>query len=185
MNNHPNHPLRILKVLDTHLTSDTRLILYGRAALALGFPDPYPAFFATFDVDAILPEVEMRAIEGDTQFWDALEKTNKELEMEGLYMTHLFSDQQVILSEDWLLKIEPLKIQNLRNLSLFRPSTPDLILTKMMRVDPQDREDVKFLLNQLSMPRESLPEIIEGAQVPAIQEIQDAFKTNWQWLQDQ
>lgn len=180
-----NHPLRILKVLDRHLTCDTRLILYDRAALALGFSEPHPAFFATFDVDAILPEVEMSSIEGDTQFWQALEKTNKELEMEGLYMTHLFSDQQVILSEDWLSKIEPLKIQNLRNLSLFRPSIADLILTKMMRVDPQDREDIKFLLNQLSMPLALLSEILEGARVPPIPEIQDAFKTNWKWLQAQ
>ena len=64
-----NHPEQILRTLDSHLVQPTRLILYGRAALALGYPDPPLAFHATMDVDAILPEMEMSSIESDNSFW--------------------------------------------------------------------------------------------------------------------
>ena len=33
-----NNPLRILKTLDRHLTAPAELTLFGRAALALGYP---------------------------------------------------------------------------------------------------------------------------------------------------
>jgi hypothetical protein len=141
-----NHPEHILRTLDRHLVKPTRLILYGRAALALGFKGPHPQFHATMDVDAILPEVEMASIEADDSFWDAIETTNEQLESTGLYLTHLFTDSQVILSPDWLKSIVPISLENLRFLRLFRPSTSDLILTKMMRIDPQDRSDIEFLI---------------------------------------
>ena len=72
-----NHPEHILRTLDSHLLKPTRLILYGRAALALGFPNAQPQFHATMDVGAILPEVEMSFIEADESFWNAIEKTNE------------------------------------------------------------------------------------------------------------
>ena len=97
-----NQPEQIVRTLDRHLTQPVRLILYGRAALALGYPASLPAFHATMDVDAILPEVEMAAIEADDSFWEAIEKTNDELEASGLYLTLLFTDSQVILRPDWL-----------------------------------------------------------------------------------
>jgi hypothetical protein len=100
-----NNPQRILTVLDRHLERPTRVILYGRAALVLGFPGVAPELGATMDVDAILPSVQMAAIESDGQFWRALDLANRELEPDGLYMTHLFSDEQVILSPDWLQQI--------------------------------------------------------------------------------
>jgi hypothetical protein len=90
-----NNPEVILRTLDRHLSEPARLILYGRAALALGFDDTPPHFGSTKDVDAILPEVEMSAIEEDDSFWNAIEETNKELESTGFYLTHLFSDSQV------------------------------------------------------------------------------------------
>ena len=68
-----NHPELILRTLDRHLVEPARLILYGRAALALGFSNPRHEFRATMDVDAILPEVEMNAIEADDSFWNAIQ----------------------------------------------------------------------------------------------------------------
>ena len=67
-----NHPEKILRILDDHLVRPTRLILYGRAALALGFENAPPSFHSTLDVDAILPEIEMSQIEADDQFWTAI-----------------------------------------------------------------------------------------------------------------
>lgn len=177
-----NHPEIILRTLDRHLTSPVRLILYGRAALALGFPSPDPEFEATLDVDAILPLVEMELIESDDQFWTALEKTNLELEPKGLYITHLFGEDQVILSRDWLDSLVPVELPGLLYLTLFRPSTTDLILTKMMRIDTQDRADIQFLLAQGAPSLESILASPESTQLPDISEIINAFEANKKWL---
>jgi len=176
------NPERILRCLDSHLNRPTRLILYGRAALALGFPDPPAAFGTTLDVDAILPDVEMSAIEADDQFWLALEATNADLDADGLYLTHLFTDAQVILTHDWLTKIQPIVLGGLGHLQLFRPSTVDLILTKMMRVDPQDREDIGFLLGHTRIDEQRLDSLVNRASVPEIPEIREAFEQNLLWL---
>lgn len=177
-----NQPEHILRILDRHLRQPTRLILYGRAALALGFPQPLADFFATLDVDAILPEVEMRAIEEDDGFWEAIERTNHELDSSGLYITHLFSDSQVILRHDWLNSIVPVLLPNLRFLSLFRPSAEDLILTKMMRVDPQDRQDIQYLLKCSSISPSDMEICLSKAKVPAVPEIEAAFLANSDWI---
>lgn len=177
-----NQPEQILRTLDLHLTRPTRLILYGRAALALGFPCPRPSFFATMDVDAILPEVEMAAIDADTSFWEAIEATNAALRPSGLYLTHLFAESQVILRPVWLEQIVPIQLDELRFLRLFRPSAEDLILTKMMRVDPQDREDIKFLLQHADLDSKAMESLLQSARIPDIPEIHEAYQENRAWL---
>lgn len=178
-----NHPETILRTLDQHLIGPTRLILYGRAALALGFPDSPAEFAATLDVDAILPRVELSAIEKDDHFWAALEKTNAELEPAGLYITHLFVDDQLILTPDWTQRLIPIELTKFKHLHLFRPDVGDLILTKMMRVDPQDRQDIRFLIEQMSIP--DLDSYLTRATLPDIPEIQHAFDENQQWLAEE
>lgn len=177
------NPERILRCLDSHLTSATRLILYGRAALALGFPNPRSEFAATMDVDAILPEVELAVVEKDDQFWNALDATNEELQDSGLYLTHLFADSQVILSDDWLSNIVPISSPEFEFLNLYRPATQDLLLTKMMRIDPQDRSDMEFLLENGNLSTSAqLDALFRRAKIPPISEIQDAFDANADWL---
>lgn len=176
-----NHPETIIRTLDRHLTRQTRLILYGRAALALGFPEN-GLFSQTLDVDAILPAVEMHAIEQDEQFWRALEACNAELEPGGLFMTHLFADDQLILTPGWLDHISRLPLDGLCHLQLFRPSEGDFVLTKMMRIDPQDRADIEFLLAKMSDKQSLLSFYIPCARVPPIPEIQSAFEANREWL---
>lgn len=177
-----NQPEQIVRTLDRHLTQPVRLILYGRAALALGYPASLPAFHATMDVDAILPEIEMAAIEADDSFWEAIEKTNDELEASGLYLTHLFTDSQVILRPDWLDHVVAIPLDGLRHLALARPATVDLILTKMMRVDPQDRDDLGFLLSRSGLDSDGIRDLAGQARVPDIPEIREAFEVNLQWL---
>lgn len=176
------NPERILITLDNHLGRPTRLILYGRSAIVLGFPDASPSLGTTLDVDAILPEVEMSSIEADDQFWTAIEATNQQLEPDGLYLTHLFSDSQVILGSGWLERIVPIQLGALGKLQPFRPSVEDLILTKMMRIDPQDREDVNFLLEHTLLDAEGFLEFAGNAVIPPIPEIQEAFVANLAWL---
>lgn len=177
-----SHPETILRTLDGFLTSPASLILYGRAALALGFPSPKPEFEATLDVDAILPLSHMDSIEADYQFWDALEQTNQKLEPQGLYITHLFVENQVILFKNWLDHLVPIHCLNLNFLSLYRPSTEDLILTKMMRVDPQDRADIEFLLARAEPRFQQRLATTDTIHLPDIPEIISAFEENKKWV---
>ncbi len=173
-----SNPHVILSTLDEYLERATRVILYGRAALAIGFSGADASLASTMDVDAILPSVEMAAIEADLQFWQALERCNRELEPRGLYMTHLFPDDQVILTPDWLDRIVPLPTGPWRHLRLYRPSTVDLILTKMMREDPQDLADIGWLVRQESLSAAKVQASWAVARVPPIEEIRAAFLAN-------
>jgi hypothetical protein len=50
-----NNPLEILRTLDRRLSKQTELTLFGRSALALGYPNPPQDYGATHDVDGIIP----------------------------------------------------------------------------------------------------------------------------------
>lgn len=177
-----SNPLRILQTLDRHLRSSFSMYVYGRSALALGYPEAPAAFHATVDVDAILPAKDLQALERNEDFWQAQQKTNEELGDSGLYFTHLFEDRQVILTPDWLDRVVTLAGFGLAKLRLFRLSTEDLVLTKMMRVDPEDREDIRFLTGQADCRTDALRASLERAIIPPVAEIRDAFEKNRAWL---
>lgn len=64
-------------------------------------------------------------------------------------MTHLFQEEQIILSPDWSDKTILLEL-GLNHIQVSRPSTLDLILTKMMRGDKYDLEEIGFPPAKLS-----------------------------------
>jgi len=179
-----NNPLRILQTLDRHLRSSFDLYIYGRSALALGFLQSPARFHATMDVDALLPAKDIQALEQNEDFWQAQQKTNEELGDSGLYFTHLFEDRQVILTPDWLDRAVALPGFGMDKLRLFRPSTVDLILTKMMRIDPEDREDIRFLTEQTDYRPDELRNAFDRAVVPPVMEIKEAFEKNRGWLKE-
>ena len=139
-----NNPLKILRTLDSHLTKPAELSIFGRAALALGFPNSPPEFEATHDVDAITP---IDHGEPNEDFWLAQQATNVELESQQLYITHLFGETDVILRPSWKENRMLLDLA-LQRLRVYRPAAIDLILTKMARGDSEDLRDVQFLLRQ-------------------------------------
>ena len=67
---------RILSVLDSLLTQEASLIIYGRAAIALGFENPPPATLRSLDVDALLSTSYETAFADTPEFWTAQEKLN-------------------------------------------------------------------------------------------------------------
>lgn len=170
-----NNPLRILQTLDRHLTRATEITLFGRAALALGYEDSPPEFAASQDVDAILPLAWLGAEDQNIDFWEAQAKTNAELQPEGLYITHLFREEQVILTPDWLDHRVRIPLE-LRNVVVFRPSTLDLILTKMARGDENDMADIRFLLSHEQLTLERLKEAFARARLPDMPEIRGLFQ---------
>lgn len=169
-----NNPLHILQTLDRHLTKPAEITIFGRAALALGFPNSPAASAATHDVDAILPLAWLAAEDENMDFWQAQQKTNTELEPTGLYITHLFRELEIILMPDWLTRRVRVPL-NLKNLIIFRPSAIDLILTKMARGDENDFADIKFLLQQEAISTDQLRASFTRARVPNVPEIRQLF----------
>jgi hypothetical protein len=55
----------------------------------------------------------------------------------------------------------------------------------MMRVDPQDREDIDFLLRQPDLDRKRLKTAVDCAVIPPVPEIEAAFQRNKEWLSKQ
>lgn len=180
-----SNPLRVLETLDAFLHAPFQLNIYERSALALGYPDAPARYHATMDVDAILPAKDVHAIEHNEDFWTAQERVNEKLGEIGLYFTHLFEDRQVILTPNWIDNIAPISGFGFRHLQLWRPSTPDLILTKMMRVDPEDQEDIEFLLRQRDVAPAAVRDALDRAIVPDVAEIAEAYALNRAWLLEQ
>ena len=170
-----NNPLHILQTLDRHLTQPAEITIFGRAALALGFPNSPATFATTQDVDAILPLSWLEAEDQNQDFWQAQQKTNAELEPSGLYITHLFRELEIILTPDWLTRRVRVPLE-LPKLTVFRPATLDLILTKMARGDENDLTDIRFLLQQESLSAEQLRTAFAQTRVPDVPEIRELFR---------
>ena len=175
------NPIKILKALDSHLTEPIELVVYGKSAIYLLFPED-EKIGVTNDLDLIIPEVKISFFDKRLDFWDAVEKTNKELEYLGLYLSHIFDEHQILLHPDWFkskIEIDSISFKNLR---VFTPNPLDLIITKMMRVDPQDRSDIRFIFEKACIQEKHLLQRIEGAICPDVAEIKDAFAQNVNWL---
>jgi hypothetical protein len=169
-----SNPLRILTALDKHLTLPAEITLFGRAALALGYSQTPSHFHNTQDVDGILPLAWLQPPNQHEDFWQAVHRTNAELETDGLYLTHLFGELDVILQPDWIDRRLRLDVR-LEKLVVFRPATIDLILTKMARADDDDLQDIRFLLQQDALNRQQLTTAFARARVPDVPEIQELF----------
>ena len=170
-----NNPLHILQTLDRHLTQPAEITIFGRAELALGFPNSPAAFATTQDVHAILPLAWLEAEDQNQDFWQAQQKTNGELEPSGLYITHLFRELEIILTPDWLTHRIRVPLE-LPKLTVFRPATLDLILTKMARGDENDLTDIQFLLRQKKISGEQLRDAFAHARVPDEPEFRELFQ---------
>ena len=167
---------RILSVLDSLLTQEASLIIYGRAAIALGFENPPPATLRSLDVDALLSTSYETAFADTPEFWTAQEKLNLILEDEGLYMTHIFPADMVFLRRQWESGVIPVLRPPLKYLRLFRPATLDLLLTKMMRGnDVQDMQDIDFLIRHDRLVRSEIEHAFAEVVIPDNQELRDAF----------
>jgi hypothetical protein len=167
---------RIVSTLDSLLDHEVSLVIYGRAAVALGFTSPPREVANSLDVDVILRDSHTAALDADDQFWDSQAAVNAKLDREGLYMTHLFGERQVFLRRQWESEILPVLRPPLKFLRLFRPATIDLILTKMMRGnDEQDMQDVDFMIRHDRITQQEIEDAFRDAVIPDIVELRDAY----------
>jgi hypothetical protein len=173
-NRRMSNPLRILSTVDRHLTLPAEITLFGRSALALGY-SPAPAHFHnTKDVDGILPLSWLQPSDEHEDFWRAVQLANAELEPDGLYLTHLFREVDVILQPEWFTHRVRIEV-DLKKLVVFRPATIDLLLTKMARADEDDLQDIQFLIRAESLSVDQLKTAFARARVPDVPEIQELF----------
>jgi hypothetical protein len=167
----------IATTLDALLDHEVTLIIYGRAALALGFDNVPEAVGRSLDLDVILPFSQASRIEADDQFWAAQQQLNKSLESSGLYLTRIFQEDQVFLRPDWEKHIKPVLRPSTHRLKLFRPDTVDLILTKMMRgEDAQDMEDIQFLVESEGLTLEAMEPAFASVRIPDVEELRETFQ---------
>jgi len=137
----------IAETLDRHLTQPTEVVVFGSSALLLD--RKYAVRLAgrsTNDVDIIIPRDRELKIDADRGFWQAVRKTNQELEPQGLYLTHIFPEREVVLTPEWRRHVVPLHQEKLNRLTLLRPRMLDLVVSKMGRGDAQDLADVRSML---------------------------------------
>ncbi|MEQ1854498.1 MAG: hypothetical protein ABMA01_23250 [Chthoniobacteraceae bacterium] len=168
---------RIVCTLDSILDHEVSLVIYGRAAIALGFTNPPSAVANSLDVDVILRDSQTQSLDADDQFWDSQAAVNVQLDRDGLYMTHIFGERQVFLRRRWESEILPVLRPPLKHLRLFRPATIDLILTKMMRGnDEQDMQDVDFMIRHDRVAILQIEDAFRDAVIPDCIELRDAYE---------
>jgi hypothetical protein len=169
-----NHAAQILAAIDARLNAAVELTLYGRAALALGFAQAPPEFALSRDVDAVLWVGQAEELKQHTNFWEIIEQVNEDLAGQELYISHLFTEDQVILRPDWRAHRVPLK-GSWQRLTVLRLGDIDLLLSKLMRDDPIDRADALFIVRAAKLTPSQIEQAIRQARVPGLSEIREQF----------
>jgi hypothetical protein len=164
---------RILRTLGRHLTGPAHVRLFGGAALILG----YGLNRNTEDADLLADEEEVETLVAEANFGNAVEATNRELEPEGLYLTHIWGPEQQILTPEWREQCRTIDRDwgtDLLRVSALGPI--DLILTKLCRADDGDLADIRHLIDHESLSARELQKALERALVPG--EFADVFPAN-------
>lgn len=171
-----NNAEQILRSLDAKLETNVELTLFGRAALQLGFEHPLADYALSQDVDAVLWIGQAEELNSSTNFWPAVEHVNAELIDSGLYISHFFVEDQIILRPEWRAHRKSIT-GNYSKLILYRLADEDLFLSKLMRDDPVDRQDALFILRHAGFDRDRITGIMNSARIPDVAEIQEQFRT--------
>jgi len=169
-----SNAVRILQRLDQYLTSPVELTLYGRAALTLGFEKTPEDYALSRDVDAILPVGQAETLNETTNFWEAIDLVNADLADDGLYVSHFFTEDQVVLLPEW--KDQRVRLAgDWKRLDVFRLGNVDLLLSKLMRDDPIDRSDAWFIVQSGGLSRDDVAAAVRRARLPRSEEVREQF----------
>ena len=170
-----NNVYQILNMLNEKLDSKIELTLYGRAALQLGFDDSIEEHALTKDVDAVFQIGQAEMLLAQTNFWEAIEAVNQALSDQELYISHFFTEDQIVRTKNWLGNRIRIK-RNWKNLLLYRLGDIDLLLSKLMRDDPIDRKDAIFIVKSANLKREQIITALQEAFVPDVPDIREQLE---------
>ena len=166
---------RILRCLASHLRGPAHIRLMGGAALILGYGR------ATEDADLLMEDAELEAFIESADLGHAVEKTNRELEPLGLYLTDIWGPEQQILTPEWKWNCRRLdRDWGSGNLTVWVLGSLDLILSKMCRADDEDMTDVQHIIAVEGFEPAVVEHAVARAVVPA--EFLDVFPDNAQRL---
>jgi hypothetical protein len=156
---------RILNVLARHLEGPAHIRLLGGAAMILG----YGFHRSTEDADLLADDAEIGALIASANFGAALEATNRELEAEGLYLTHIWGPEQQILTPEWRESCRPVhRDWGTDRLTVSVLGPLDLVLSKSCRADIGDLDDIRYLIRSVPIERRDLEDAFQRAAVPSI-----------------
>jgi hypothetical protein len=164
---------RILHTLGRHLEGPAHVRLLGGATLLLG----YGLERATEDADLLIEDSELELLLAQANFAAAVEATNRELEAEGLYLTHIWGPEQQILTPGWKESCRFVERDwgtDLLTVSVLGPL--DLILSKLCRADDADLDDIRHVIEHESIEHAAVESALREAQVPPI--FADVFPAN-------
>ncbi len=167
--------LTILRALDERVDTSVELTLYGRAAIQLGYRNPPEDVLLSLDVDAVFWIGQAEQLNEQTNFWEAVEEVNRRLSNDGLYISHFFTEDMVVLRACWkeARKVIDAKFSRLK---LYRLSDIDLLLSKLMRDDPQDLQDALFIARSARMTSNDIRQAMQDARLPPVPEIEEQFQ---------
>lgn len=170
-----NNAFKIISLLDQKLDAVIDLTLYGRAAIVLGFDNAPEECALSRDVDAVFRKGQAEELLETTNFWEAIESVNAALDKEGLYISHFFEEDQIILQADWRSHRKQIN-GPWEKISLFRLGDVDMLLSKLMRDDPVDLKDALFIHSSSGMDLETVQHAVRYAKVPPVPEIEEQFE---------
>lgn len=175
MNHRRMNALTILRALDERLDASVELTLYGRAAIQLGYRNPPDDVLLSLDVDAVFWIGQAEQLNEETNFWQSIEEVNRTLSKDGLYISHFFTEDMVILRECWKQAREVINLKFSR-LNLYRLSDIDLLLSKLMRDDPQDLQDALFIVRSAGLTASDIRQALQDARFPSVPEVVEQFR---------
>jgi hypothetical protein len=159
-----NAPELILRTLDRHLTGPAEICVIGGAALILG----YHLRRTTEDADLVMDDAECQALIERANFAEAVEATNRELEPQRLYLTHIWGPEQLPLSPHWRSQVRNISMNGLQHLRVSCLGPLDLILSKLARGDDADLADIAWVVQMENLEPNLILESVKTAQVPPI-----------------
>lgn len=166
---------QLLRAVDERLDGPVELTLYGRAALHLGFADPPPEYALSRDVDAVLWIGQAESLAERGNFWQVIDEVNRLFADQELYISHFFEETQVILTPDWRSNRVAIP-RAWSHLALYRLGNVDLFLSKLMRNDPIDRADARFIVESAPLSSDEIRQALRSARIPPVPEIAEQFE---------
>jgi hypothetical protein len=127
------------------------------------------------DVDCVCTLAEAHTMDSE-EFQNALEKANDLVEPQGLYLTHIFDEDELVHLPDWTSRLTPppSDAPTFRHFDYDAVSAEDIILSKLTRFDEKDRLDVEDLMRARAITREMIDLLIPTVVVP------DVWMETWQ-----